>query len=140
MDWKQLLAYSAGPVDHELLLRNEYLVTENHALRQQITSRIHLDDSERKALADFIAGVTPHPDQRCMTQIARKITIADWGFLQPGRGSTWYTTETTRAVSSCSGFSMRRGYSVCRSRHGRQACMPTLSAGSVWSRTKCYRG
>ena len=29
MDWKQLLAYITGTVDQELLLRNEYLVTEN---------------------------------------------------------------------------------------------------------------
>jgi hypothetical protein len=28
MEWKQLLAYIAGSVDQELLLRNEYLVTE----------------------------------------------------------------------------------------------------------------
>jgi hypothetical protein len=36
MDWKQLLAYITGSVDQELLLRNEYLVTENRLLRQQI--------------------------------------------------------------------------------------------------------
>ena len=29
MDWKTLLAYITGTVDQELLLRNEYLVTEN---------------------------------------------------------------------------------------------------------------
>jgi hypothetical protein len=28
MDWKTLLAYITGSVDQELLLRNEYLVTE----------------------------------------------------------------------------------------------------------------
>jgi len=33
MDWKTLLAYITGTVDQELLLRNEYLVTEK-ALRQ----------------------------------------------------------------------------------------------------------
>ena len=33
MDWKQLLAYITGTVDQELLLRNEYLVTENRILR-----------------------------------------------------------------------------------------------------------
>ena len=31
-----------------------------------------------------VAGVTPHPDQRWMTQIARNVTMADWGCLQPG--------------------------------------------------------
>jgi putative transposase len=51
MDWKQLLAYMTGSVDQELLLRNEYLVTENRILRQQITGRIRLSDGERKTLA-----------------------------------------------------------------------------------------
>jgi hypothetical protein len=36
MDWKHLLAYITGTVDQELLLRNEYLVTENRILRQQL--------------------------------------------------------------------------------------------------------
>src|ERR687888_585884 len=53
MDWKQLLAYITGTVDQALLLRNEYLVTENRILRNQITGRIRLRDGERKALADI---------------------------------------------------------------------------------------
>lgn len=32
-----------------------------------------------------VAGVTPHPDQRWMARIARNVTMADWGFLQPGQ-------------------------------------------------------
>ena len=36
MHWKTLLAYIMGTVDQELLLRNEYLVTENRILRDQI--------------------------------------------------------------------------------------------------------
>jgi hypothetical protein len=46
MDWKQLLAYMTGSVDQQLLLRNEYLVTENRILRQQITGRLRLSDGE----------------------------------------------------------------------------------------------
>ena len=34
MDWKHLLAYITGTVDQELLLRNEYLVTENRGSSQ----------------------------------------------------------------------------------------------------------
>jgi putative transposase len=37
MDWKHLLASITGTVDQELLVRNEYLVTENRILRNQIT-------------------------------------------------------------------------------------------------------
>jgi transposase InsO family protein len=51
MDWKILLAYITGSVDQELLLRNEYLVTENRLLRRQIKGRIRLSDGERKTLA-----------------------------------------------------------------------------------------
>jgi putative transposase len=51
MDWKQLLAYITGTVDQELLLRNEYLVTENRILRNQMKGRLRLSDGERKALA-----------------------------------------------------------------------------------------
>jgi putative transposase len=32
-----------------------------------------------------VAGLTPHPDTRWMRQIARHVTMADWGFLTPGQ-------------------------------------------------------
>jgi transposase InsO family protein len=32
-----------------------------------------------------IAGVTPHPDQMWMTQMARNVTMEDWGVLSPGQ-------------------------------------------------------
>jgi hypothetical protein len=51
MDWKHLLAYITGTVDQELLWRNEYLVTENRILRDQLKGRVRLSDGERKALA-----------------------------------------------------------------------------------------
>jgi putative transposase len=53
MDWKTLLAYITGTVNQELLLRNEYLVTENRILCNQITGRVRLTDGERKALAEI---------------------------------------------------------------------------------------
>jgi putative transposase len=53
MDWKTLLAYITGSVDQELLLRNEYLVTENRLLRNQIQGRVRLTDGERKTLAEI---------------------------------------------------------------------------------------
>src|SRR5438445_13293732 len=53
MDWKTLLAYITGSVDQELLLRNEYLVTENRILRNQIKGRVRLSDGERKTLAEM---------------------------------------------------------------------------------------
>ena len=53
MDWQHLLAYITGTVDQELLLRNEYLVRQNHVLRSQITGRVRLTDDERKTLAEI---------------------------------------------------------------------------------------
>jgi transposase InsO family protein len=47
------VGYITGTVDQELLLRNEYLVTENRMLRNQIKGRIRLTDGERKALAEI---------------------------------------------------------------------------------------
>jgi hypothetical protein len=42
MEWKHLLASITGSLDEALLRRNEYLVTENRLLRQQITGRVSL--------------------------------------------------------------------------------------------------
>ena len=53
MDWKVLLAYITGSVDQALLLRIEYLVTENRILRNQIKGRVRLSESERKTLAEM---------------------------------------------------------------------------------------
>jgi putative transposase len=53
MDWKQLLASITGSVDEELLLRNDYLVTEHRILRQQLTGRVYLTDAERRSLAEI---------------------------------------------------------------------------------------
>ena len=53
MDWKHLLAYITGTVDQELLLRHEYLVTENRILRSQIMGRVRLTDGERRTLAEI---------------------------------------------------------------------------------------
>ena len=53
MDWKTLLTYITGSVDQELLLRNEYLVTENRLLRNQIKGRVRVSDGERKTLAEI---------------------------------------------------------------------------------------
>ena len=39
-------AYISGSVDQELLLRNEYLVTENRILKNQIKGRLRLTDPE----------------------------------------------------------------------------------------------
>ena len=51
MDWARILAYITGTVDQELILRNEYLTTENRILKAQIKGRLLLTDVEKATLA-----------------------------------------------------------------------------------------
>ena len=77
MDWKHLLAYITGTVDQELLLRNEYLVTENRMLRNQITGRVRLTDAERKILAEIGQKL----GKQALTEVAHIVkpdTILAW--------------------------------------------------------------
>ena len=53
MNWKRMLATISGSVDQELLLRNEYLLTENRILKNQIKGRLQLTDPERISLAEI---------------------------------------------------------------------------------------
>jgi hypothetical protein len=77
MDWKTLLAYITGTVDQELLLRNEYLVTENRILRNQITGRIRLRDGERKTLAEIGQKLSKQALEAVAT-IVKPDTILGW--------------------------------------------------------------
>src|ERR1700720_123515 len=56
-NWLQLLAYVTGSINHELLLRNEYLTAENHILKSQIKGRLRLSGGERATLA----GIAKRP-------------------------------------------------------------------------------
>ena len=77
MSWKTLLAYITGTVDQQLLLRNEYLVTENRILRNQIKERIRLSDGERKTLADIGQKLGKHALEEVAT-IVKPDTILGW--------------------------------------------------------------
>ena len=63
MDWKYLLASITGTVDQELLVRNEYLATENRILRNQITGRVRLTDGERQTLAESVRNWGSKPSR-----------------------------------------------------------------------------
>ena len=77
MDWKHLLAYITGTVDQELLLRNEYLVTENRMLRHQIKGRIRLSDGDRKTLAEIGQRLGKQALQE-VAKIVKPDTILAW--------------------------------------------------------------
>jgi len=77
MDWKTMLAYITGSVDRELLLRNEYLVTENRLLRNQLQGRLRLTDGERRTLAE----IGKQLGKRALEEVAsivRPDTILGW--------------------------------------------------------------
>ena len=77
MDWKHLLAYITGTVDQALPLRNEYLVTENRILRNQLKGRLQLSDGERKALAVIVQKLGQQVLQEVAT-IVKPETILGW--------------------------------------------------------------
>ncbi len=77
MDWKHLLTYITGTVDQELLVRNEYLVTENRILRNQLKGRVRLRDGERKALAEIGQKLGKQALQEVAT-IVKPDTILAW--------------------------------------------------------------
>jgi len=78
MDWKALLASITGSVDQELLLRNEYLVTENRMLRHQIKGRVRLSDGERKILAEIGKKLSKQALAAEVANIVTPDTILSW--------------------------------------------------------------
>jgi len=77
MNWKRLLAYITGSVDQELLLRNEFLVTENRILKDQIKGRLRLTDLERISLAEIGKRLGRRALEE-VAQIVRPETILGW--------------------------------------------------------------
>jgi putative transposase len=77
MSWKTLLASITGTVDQELLLRNEYLVTEHRMLRSQIKGRLRLSDGERQTLAEIGQKLGKQALQE-VAKIVKPDTILGW--------------------------------------------------------------
>ena len=72
-----MLAYISGSVDQELLRRNEYLVTENRILKNQIKGRLQLTDPERISLAEIGQRLGRKALEE-VAQIVRPETILAW--------------------------------------------------------------
>ena len=77
MIWARALAYMTGTVDQELLLRNEYLATENRILRAQIKGRLLLSDAEKATLAE-IAHRLGRKALEELTAVAKPDTLLAW--------------------------------------------------------------
>jgi Homeodomain-like domain len=77
MVWARMLAYIAGTVDQELLLRNEYLAAENRILKMQIKGRLLLSDGEKATLSE-IAYRLGRKALREVAMVAQPETILAW--------------------------------------------------------------
>jgi hypothetical protein len=77
MNWGRILAHITGTVDQELLLRNEYLATENRILKIQLRGRVKLSDAERATLAEIGHRLGRKALDEVAT-IARPDTILAW--------------------------------------------------------------
>src|SRR5258705_8102043 len=77
MIWTRLLTYITGSVDQELLLRNEYLATENRVLKNQLKGRLRLTDPERTSLAEIGKRLGRKALEE-VAQIVRPETILGW--------------------------------------------------------------
>src|SRR5919201_5570723 len=77
MDWKTLLGSITASVDEELRLRNAYLVAENRLLRQQISGRMQLRDSDRRVLAEIGKKLGKKALEEIAT-VAKSNTILAW--------------------------------------------------------------
>src|SRR5262249_22936233 len=75
--WARLLAFVTGLVNHELLLRNEYLVAENRILRAHLPSRLRLSDAERSTLAE-IAKRLGRKALKDIARVAKPDTLLAW--------------------------------------------------------------
>src|SRR5262249_33802802 len=88
MDWKKLLGSITASLDEEIRLRNAYPVAEDRILRQQITGRVQLTDSDRKALAE----IGQQLGEKALAEIA---TVA-----KPDTILAWHRTFASRQCDS----------------------------------------
>ena len=68
-EFKRLLDCFAGFVCHDLLLCNEYLVTENRILRNQLEGRLRLSNDERISLA----GIGKQLGRKALEEVAQTV-------------------------------------------------------------------
>ena len=68
----------------DVLAAADFFTTEVWTLKGLVTYYVlfFIDLASRKV---HVAGLTPHPHQEWMKQIARNVTMADWGFLSGAR-------------------------------------------------------
>ena len=84
MELARMLAYVAGTVDQELLLRNEYLAAENRILKARLKGRLMLSDTERATLGEI------------GRRLGRKLLGEVANVAQPDTILAWYRKHAAR--------------------------------------------
>ena len=84
MELARMLAYVAGTVDQELLLRNEYLAAENRILKTRLKGRLMLSDTERATLGEI------------GRRLGRKLLGEVANVAQPDTILAWYRKHVAR--------------------------------------------
>jgi transposase len=77
--WKEFIRTHLG-----VLVATDFFTAEVWTLGGLVTYYVlfFLHLSSRRV---HIAGVTPHPNEAWMVQVARNVTMEEWGFLAPGQ-------------------------------------------------------
>ena len=73
----RLLAYVTGMVNQQLLLQNEYLISENRIVRSHLSARLRLTNPQRATLA-VIAKRLGRQAQEQVALVAKPETILVW--------------------------------------------------------------
>jgi hypothetical protein len=73
----RLLAYMTGLVNQQLLLRNEYLITENRILRSHLPARVPLTNAQRATLAEIAKRMVRRALEQ-VASVAKPETILAW--------------------------------------------------------------
>ena len=119
MAWKKLLAYITGLVDEELLLRNEYLVTENRILHNQIAGRIRLNDAERSSLAEIGKKL----GKQALEEVAN--------IVKPDTILSWHRKKVAHKFDGVAGFAPdRHFYRLQRDVYGGRFHLPDMGQDS----------
>ncbi len=144
-NWARLLALVTGLVNQELLLRNEYVATENRILRSKLPNRLRLTDPERVVFAE-IAKRLGRKALNDIARVAKPDTILGWyrrliaqkfdgsrhragaTIALPGRSETWVTWFQIRpSAISCGGTGSHLRPSGAGRPRGRS------SSGRIWT-------
>jgi hypothetical protein len=92
----RLLAYFAGTMNQELLLRNEYLAAENRILRGQIKGRLLLSEGEKATLAEIAHRLARMVVEDVAAKLASYRAVPTENSVRIQSASLWHANRRSR--------------------------------------------